>query len=397
MVSPKVTKEFVTKTVIPTAQELIKGGKTKKAETLLEKKKTPVKIGDKEEVVVEGAETVTKVTKKDIKVKKPEISADQAEEALFQYTKGSKIPASVLKDFNIKNIKTKDDILRLIDITSRSFRGSIDKQTRGVQTHDITKRLATLLNKNPENLQRTLLELKPGQTLNAEYILAARELLVAGMTKLDEMAIRITDNTLTVKPEEILAFRQHFALMGEFQKVLKGVQTETARALQQFRIPTRTKKYASVDLDDLNKQSLLIELGGADDIQAVAKLYLNTGSQEAKLKFANEVGTLANLKKASDSVAEVFLNVILSNPVTHVRNTAGNWITMGINNFERKYAANLQPRFAGGQASEGIAQFEDIAKMYGKTMAAQEMKAAIGEAFRKKGLAKFLKDLIKIL
>ena len=77
---------------------------------------------------------------------------------------------------------------------------------------------------------------------------------------------------------------------------------------------------------------------------------------------------------------KVFLNVILSNPVTHVRNSAGNWITMGINNFERKYAANLQPRWLGGKASDGIAEFEDIAKVYGKTMAYQEMKKALGEA-----------------
>ena len=83
---------------------------------------------------------------------------NELKEALFQYTKGSKIPPSVLKDFNINRIKTKDDFLRLIDITSRSFRGSIDKQTRGVQTQEITKRLSTLLNKNPENLQRTLLK-----------------------------------------------------------------------------------------------------------------------------------------------------------------------------------------------------------------------------------------------
>jgi len=387
MVGPKVTKEFVTKTVIPTVKELIEGGgKLKKAQDLLEKKKTPVKIGDKETTVVDGAETVTKITKKDIKVKKPEaITAEAADEALFQYTKGSKIPPSVLKNFNINNIKTKDDILRLIEITAKSISG---ERTRGVHKHELTKRLATLLNKNPENLQRTLLELKPGQTLNAEYILAARELLVAGMTRLDEMAIKITSKELKTKPEEILAFRQHFALMAEFQKILKGVQTETARALQQFRIPARTKKYASVDLDDLNKQSLLIELGGADDIQAVAKLYINAGNQQAKIKFTSEVGLKANFIKASDSIAEVFLNVILSNPITHVRNTVGNWVTMGINNFERRVASKLH----GGKDAAGLAEYEDIVKMYGKTMAAQEMKKAIAEAFRTKGFAKFFKE-----
>ena len=38
---------------------------------------------------------------------------------------------------------------------------------------------------------------------------------------------------------DLVAFRQHFALTSELQKVIKGVQTETARALQQFRIGTR--------------------------------------------------------------------------------------------------------------------------------------------------------------
>jgi hypothetical protein len=386
MVSPKIAQEFVTKTIIPKVEEIIKSGKTTAVQKLLEKKKTPVKIGTKETEVVEGVETVTKITKKDIKVKKPEaISAEAADEALFQYTKGSKIPPNVLKNFNINRIKTKDDILRLIEITAKSIKGD---RTRNVHKHELTKRLATLLNKNPENLQRTLLELKPGQTLNAEYILAARELLIAGMTKLDEMAIKITSAPTKVKPEEILAFRQHFALMGEFQKILKGVQTETARALQQFRIPARSKKYASVDLDELNKESLLIELGGADDIQAVAKLYITAGNQQAKLKFAQDVGLKANFKKASDSIAEVFLNVILSNPITHVRNTAGNWVTMGINNFERRVASKLH----GGKDAAGLAEYEDIVKMYGKTMAAQEMKKAIAEAFRTKGFAKFFKE-----
>ena len=65
-------------------------GKKLNLQCLLEKKKTPVKIGTKEEEVVEGTQTVTKITKKDIKVKKPEVSADQADEALFQYTKGDR-------------------------------------------------------------------------------------------------------------------------------------------------------------------------------------------------------------------------------------------------------------------------------------------------------------------
>ena len=41
------------------------------------------------------------------------------------------------------------------------------------------------------------------------------------------------------------------ALMSELTKILKGVQTETARALQQFRIKTSgDTRFKNVDLDE---------------------------------------------------------------------------------------------------------------------------------------------------
>ena len=276
MVSPRAItlgKELATEVIKKGGEivaDVIKAGskkKTIKAETLLEKKPIPVQIGTKKEGVVEGVETVTTITKKDIKVKKPVVDVGKSDEALW-IIKNSKVTPKILDDFNINKIKTKDDILKLIDLTSKLYKGSISDAKRGVQTLEQTKKLATILQKNPEDLQRTLLNLKPGSTLNAEQILAARELLVAGMGKLDELArAAATGNT-----DDVLKFRQHFALMGEFQKVIKGVQTETARALNQFRIPTRTKSFSGVELDKLNQEALLVEFGGVDDIQAVAKL-----------------------------------------------------------------------------------------------------------------------------
>ena len=65
------------------------------------------------------------------------------------------------------------------------------------------------------------------------------------------------------------------ALTGELTKILKGVQTETARALQQFRIKTSgDTRFKNVDLDRLNRNDLLLELGGEDEIRGFAKVYL---------------------------------------------------------------------------------------------------------------------------
>ncbi len=177
MVSIKVGKEIATE-VIETAgkkvkESIEKGTKLKKAETLLEKKPIPVKIGTKKEGVVEGVETVTKITKKDIKVKKPVVDVTKSNDALW-LIKNTKITPQILADFNINKISSKEDILKLIDITSKLHKGSISAAKRKVRTWEETKKLATILQKKPEDLQRLLLNVKPGQTLNAEQILAAR-------------------------------------------------------------------------------------------------------------------------------------------------------------------------------------------------------------------------------
>ena len=55
----------------------------------------------------------------------------------------------------------------------------------------------------------------------------------------------------------------------------------------------------------------------------------------------------------------LFINAILSNPMTHVRNTAGNWITQGILMQERKIAGKF---FSDASQTGGVAEFEAIAK-----------------------------------
>jgi hypothetical protein len=123
------------------------------------------------------------------KIKKaPIVSEDKAEKLLFR--KDSKIKPSKLDDFNIAKIETRDDILKFIDEISVQFKSGIDKQKRGKISNEATKEMATLLNLNSEKLGETLLSLKPGQTLNAETILAARELLVASLNKLDDLAVK---------------------------------------------------------------------------------------------------------------------------------------------------------------------------------------------------------------
>ena len=354
-----ITKEF-TKELLPDAQKIIdekiKGPK-------LKNKKKPQTEGDSiknQELSVEKS-----LKEKNLKEPKP-VTIDKAEKMLF--TKESKIKPSKLIDFNISKFETRDDILKFIDEVSVQMKTSIDKQKRGVQTNEATKEMAQLLQVNSKDLKESLLKIKPGQTLNAETILAARELLLAAMNKMDELAIAAKAGGT----EDLFAFRQHMALTSELQKIIKGVQTETGRALQQFKIPVRDKAFTARNLDDLNRDQLIMDLGGEEAIRNLAKTYLKANTSKARATLTEKTGLIT---RTQDALAEIFINAILSNPMTHVRNTAGNWITQGILMQERKIAGKF---FSDASQTGGVAEFEAIAKAYGKTQAASEMWAAIG-------------------
>ena len=371
-----ITSKFTSKE----AKELLEKGQKIidekiKGPALKEKKETTPAFFKRDAIDLKKIDAAEGLKPKKIR-KPPIVSEDKAEKLLFR--KDSKIKPSKLDDFNIAKIETRDDILKFIDEISIQFKSGIDKQKRGKISNEATKEMATLLNLNSEKLGETLLSLKPGQTLNAETILAARELLVASLNKLDDLAVIAK----TGGTEDILNFRQHFAVTAELQKIIKGVQTETGRALQQFKIPVRDKRFTAANFDDLNRQQLMAELGGEEQIRSLAQSYLKLDTAVARAAVNEKVGLIGNLSKASDALAEVFINAILSNPLTHIRNGAGNWITQGILLQERRAAARL----FGGKIDEatgemGIAEFEGVAKAYGKSMASQEMWGAVGRIF----------------
>ena len=404
MVSTKVGQAFVEEVLLPTAEKIIKSGKSKKkAEELLTVPKKDLKVGDKTVTVSEeGTGSVFKVdkeelAKKNIKIKKltpfKKIKAagiDEADDVLFKYN-ANKITPKILDDFNISKFKNKEDIANFIELISKKYKGEIYTHKRGVQTEEQLKYLSTWLQKDPKQLQKTLLSLRPGQTLNAEYMYAARELLGAGMAKLNTMAKLVDAGNATDLQK--LEFRQHYALMSEFQKIVKGVQTETARTFRQFQVPTREKSFTHIDLEDINKNDLLLELGGPEETKTLATMFLRTGTNRGKVKFAQETGGFANLKKVSDSMAEIFINSILSNPMTHIRNAGGNWLAQAIIQMERSAVAKLH----GGTVKGGVAAYEDIARAYGKSMAAQEMMAALSVALRGKSLKQILKNFDELI
>ena len=362
-------------------KRILNKGTIKNPEKLLQKVED-VTVGD-EAVKVGPNPTSTTVKIKDFKGSDKKladkVSKETMDEFLASFNSGT-IPKKILADFHIDKISKNDDIIQMINGIAKGYKPSeIVKQTRGTIKQSSTKASGTKLSRN-EDFLLEVLGTKPGTAYNASQIYGMRQLLEAGAARMRYLASKAADLD-SASNVDILKFRQHYALMAQIQKVLIGVKTETGRALNQFKIASdASKKYSFLggSVDDLNRQNLIVEHGGFDEIQKVAELVLSTKRNTALLAANNRTGLKTFSQKTSNAMAEVFINAILSNPLTHVRNGAGNWISQAIVQQERKFAA----RFFGGKNEGGVAAYEDVAKAWGKHQAAKEIMAAMQNVYK---------------
>ena len=126
--------------ILKEVDKLVTSGKVENPERLLQKvPKRKVKIDGK---VTEVADSETVLVK--TKAKQPKVSKETEQEFFESWgIEKGRIGPNILKDFNIKNIKTNDDIYRLINAISKSTSKKIEKQTRGIRKTGTTKAAAT--------------------------------------------------------------------------------------------------------------------------------------------------------------------------------------------------------------------------------------------------------------
>ena len=177
-----------------------------------------------------------------------------------------------------------------------------------------TNELATLLGSDAETLTANLLKLSPGSALSSHELKAAKNLLINQHQKLQALRTKLLseggDNT-----KNALEFAQQHALTSELTKIYKGVQTETARALNILKEPVGDSPIKNINLDQLNRKNILMNLGGKEQIIKIAEMYGETPGLVNKIRFAEK----SFGSKTSDALVEIFLNNILIGPLTHVK------------------------------------------------------------------------------
>ena len=246
--------------------------------------------------------------------------------------------------------------------------GHIDEARRGVQTHTETKRLATMLGMTVEDL----LARRQGQPFNAEQALAARRLWVASAKGLLQAARNAAGpNGGNVDQFE---FRRRLALHEAIQAEVIAARTETARALNAWRIDAE---------------------GGVEQARAIQQMLDGYGGDRTSKELATRLAIMADsgvtpehlakfTEKASrartiDAVREVWINGLLSSPKTHLVNISSNLLVAVQQIYERQAAGMMSGLREG---PDGVAPGEAAAMAYGLVSSLVEAFTLAGRAIR---------------
>lgn len=269
---------------------------------------------------------------------------------------------------NFDTITTTDDVKAVIADTAARNAGRIEEARRGVITNEQLKALAADLDVQ-EDVVRQVMERETGGVLNAEVILAARQVLNSSADRVLSLAKRISSGQ--ANDLERVQFRRQIQFHDEYQRQFMGARAETGRALNAFGIPTGLDQNPA----QLAKLKQIVEnMHGRDTDQLASML-----SQIDTLEGVNNFVKKYNRSKIAGTLQELFINSILSGPTTHIVNAASNALFLGMNSIETAVAAQLG-RVLPGEAHVQIG--EASALVYGQLSGFRDAMRYAAKAFR---------------
>lgn len=266
---------------------------------------------------------------------------------------------------NWAKINTPEDIKTVLRKMSQMGKESIKDAQRGVRSWETTKLAASR-----KNAFDTLMARRPGQALNAEEFAAARQLWHTSGDMVRKTAKLVEDFPTE---ENAFIFRKMMSIHHAIQKELMGARTETARALNIWKMPVGTDEAMAAQIDNV-----LSANGGVDAAKAMAqrvsRLAEAGGDADSLIEQFVQGTAFARTRKA---VQQVFINSLLSNPQTHVVNHLSNFSVAAIQVAERGLGEGIS-RLLGTKG--GVAPGETLALAQGLM---QGMKEGLGLLGRK--------------
>lgn len=253
---------------------------------------------------------------------------------------------------NWARIDTPDDVKRVLGQMADAFAPEITAKQRGVRTNAQTADAA-----GQENAWKLLIGERKGNLPNAEETLALRQLYTASGEKL----LEVSKMAATGDAEAGFALRRMMAVHNMIQQEVMGIRTETARALQQWRIP------AGGGAEKLKQlEFVLRNNGGVEVTQALAQRIATLAGQPGSEAALDQLVRKGATARTMDAVREAWINAILSGPKTHIVNMMSNSAVIGQSIIERAVAGRIGHIL---NPVDGVKMGEATAMQFGVRMA----------------------------
>ena len=222
-------------------------------------------------------------------------------------------------DFNFDYLNTPDDVKKTITALGETYKNQQIQVTRGVRSNEETTRDAAIAAADEMGLTGTILRRRVGEgALNAEMMVAARDLLVKSAQRLNDLAVKIKSGQATAADR--LAFRRQLAIHAGIQLQVKGAQAEAGRVLQSFKIQVSGELDAKRMSEEA--QRMLSDAGMGESTEMLADRLLRV-QKENGLKGVNKFAARGFRAKFKEVVHEAYLAGLLSSPASQVRNILG--------------------------------------------------------------------------
>ena len=257
-------------------------------------------------------------------------------------------------NINLGKLESPQDIKRALDTTQRQV-GRFDAATRGRVTHAETEALAADLGMTPD----TLIARRKGQAFNAEEALAARQILAKSGNELVNAARSLKNLGDNPGDEALAEFRRKWLRHVSIQEQVSGATAEAGRALSQFRMTADSRAIRGEVLS-----AMVSGGGGAERIRNAADLLLD--AVESGPGQFNALAEKMTKPRFRDKWRELYYNMLLSRPTTHIVNVVSNTMTALGQIPEHIVAAGVgSVRAAVGRGEDRIVGSEIGARTFG--------------------------------
>ncbi len=223
----------------------------------------------------------------------------------------AKVKPEKAGNIRLDKLNTSEDAAKFIKDIAEQNKTVIDEQRRNVITMEAAQKLADNLGMTREQLAKT----RAGKAFNAEELIASNELLkfsAEDVTRLRK-EIEAGDNSDTA----LIKFRQALLRHAEVQKAASGVRAEAGRALGALRYTAR-----DIPTEQKALKEMMDALGGREMTEKIIERFSKIDPNDvlAVNKFIRDT---AKVKK-TEQIYWIWLNSILSNPMTHIVNNTSN-------------------------------------------------------------------------